>query len=334
MAQPLTPDISSLRKVFEEKVLPSLNHPPPYNTVVHRLSRSKKVYLLVERNSRAEAVAKVFEGDRAIEVRDTELANMYRVVELGFCEGTMRAVCPYESMDSPVSILMERAKGRDLDHYLKWAVRGGREEKLREKLSLLARWLCELHGRSAERDVPVSGRRGYKYLNRVAHRLQQGGLLSEEDLSWFMHTAHARMEKIGNDYRVFVHGDATPTNLFFRGSVVTAIDFERSKATHRCWDLGFVGGELMHHFRWRGGSYRGTVFLRHFLCEYSGFSGISQERLVEDLPLYLSMGLLRIARNPWLQLEHRLWLVEVAKESLSSQSMFWASVVKGKRDLS
>jgi len=323
------PELSSLTDAFEKGVLPSLNHTPPYDVVVHRLSRTKKVYLLVERNSRAEAVAKVFEGGRAVEMRDAELSNMHRMVELGFCEGRMRAVSPYRAVDSPVAIVMGRAKGRDLDHYLKWAIRRGREEKLREKLSLLAQWLGALHLRSAE-DVPVSGKRGYKYLQKVVERLCQGSVLSEEETSWFIQAASLQLHGIEkDDQRVFVHGDATPTNIFFRGGLVTAIDFERSKTTHRCWDLGFVAGELLHHFRWRGGGHRGVIFLRHFLCEYSLCSGISHEKIQRHLPLYLAMGLLRIARNPWLHLEHRRWLVDAARQSLEPLSGFWELAVRG-----
>ncbi len=273
----------------------------------------------MEKNSRVEVVAKLYEGSHAVEVRDREFANLNEVKRLGFCQGAMRAACPYLSLSQPVAILMERAKGRDLDHYLKWAIRGGREEKLKEKLLLLARWFSLLHSKSAK-ETPAGGRRGYKYLMKVVAKLEETTLISPQEAQYFQRAGESTQRNIsGQDQRVFVHGDATPTNLFFRGEQVTAIDFERAKVTHRCWDLGFVGGELIHHFKWRGGDKeKGREFFKGFLLEYSHQAGIPLPQLEGHLSLYLAMGLLRIARNPWLDMEHRRWLVERAQEALGS----------------
>ena len=305
-------------------VLPFLGKHPPFSPVIHRLSRGKKVYLLVDRRSGAEAVAKVYQGERAKETRDRELANMREVERLGFCEGKLRAACAYSLLDEPVAILMERAKGRDLDHYIKWAIKGGREEKLSQKLSFLASWFATLHTRG-EGTLPAGGRRGQKYLLKVALKLKEAGLVSEDEASLFEERGEMAVDRIsGGDRRVFVHGDATPTNLFFRGDQVTAIDFERAKVTHRCWDLGFVAGELIHHFMWRGGDgERGRSFAGHFLCRYSEEVSLPLHHLRDHLTLYLAMGLLRIARNPWLDPEHRRWLVNQAKKELGDAGGAW-----------
>ncbi len=299
------------------EILPAVGVPSSYNPVVHRLSRAKKVYLLVERNSGTEAVAKVYQGSHALEVRDREFANLKTLVDLGFCEGSQRVVCPYTTLNKPVALFMERAKGRDLDHYIKWAIRRGREEKLKQKLSLLAGWFAKLHTNSAQNSL-VSGKKGYKYLAKVVLRLKEAEVISPQDYQGFLLAAEEELNLISEqDRKVFVHGDATPTNLFFRGEIVTAIDLERAKSTHRCWDLGFVGGELIHHFKWRGNlAEKGREMFRLFLQRYSEEAGCEYSFLQEQLSLYLAMGLLRIARNPWLDLEHRRWLIKEAKAVL------------------
>ena len=319
MVQPLTPKTLHLVETFEEKILPSIGKQPPFDSVIHRLSRSKEVYLLVDRNSRAEVVAKVYQGEHAVETKDRELTNMRVMESLGFCEGDMRAVCSHMATDRPVAILMERARGRDLDHHIKWAVKEGREAKLRQKLSLLAQWFATLHTKSAQ-DSPARGKRGYKYLMKVVRNLHESGLIScdaSQDLQQAGENAVKRLSD--RDRKVFVHGDSTPTNIFLRGRQVTAIDFERAKVTHRCWDLGFVGGELIHHLKWRGSNgERGRELLMEFLEKYARETSLPLHQVKADLPLYLAMGLLRIARNPWLDTNHRRWLAKMAQKHLKA----------------
>jgi hypothetical protein len=89
----------------------------------------------------------------------------------------------------------------------------------------------------------------------------------------------------------------------------------------RCWDLGFIAAELKHHFLWRtGNKWDSEPFIGHFLWEYaSSSSDIRFFYIITDkLPLYMALGLLRIARNKWLNEEYRKTLVEEARLCLKS----------------
>ena len=97
---------------------------------------------------------------------------------------------------------------------------------------------------------------------------------------------------------------------------MTAIDLERLKWADRCWDLGFMAAELKHHFMWRAGNgWASEPFIGHFLWQYAvdyGNSGIFNV-ITRKLPLYMSLGLLRIARNLYLDDTHRENLINEAK---------------------
>ena len=119
----------------------------------------------------------------------------------------------------------------------------------------------------------------------------------------------------GRDTEVIIHGDATPTNFFFNVGEVIGIDLERMTQADRCWDLGFIAAELKHHFLWRtGDKWAGEPFIGHFLWEYTVALGDTRlfSVITGRLPLYMALGLLRIARNNWLSENYRKILIEEA----------------------
>ena len=137
-----------------------------------------------------------------------------------------------------------------------------------------------------------------------------------------MHAAHwwDRIDTFAEDREVIVHGDATPTNFLFDGERVTAIDLEMMKWADRCWDLGFVAAELKHHFAWRmGDAWAAEFFIGHFLREYAANYGADTRffcTITQKLPLFMALGLLRIARNQWLDEPYRKNLLMEAEQCL------------------
>jgi aminoglycoside phosphotransferase (APT) family kinase protein len=123
------------------------------------------------------------------------------------------------------------------------------------------------------------------------------------------------------DQQVFVHGDATPDNFMFgRGLEVMTFDLERSKRADRVFDTGRIAGELKHFFmRATGDANAADPFIGHFLWEYachfpdrdSAFASISGRN-----PFHVGITLLRIARNTWVDAEHRERLLDEAKACL------------------
>jgi aminoglycoside phosphotransferase (APT) family kinase protein len=129
--------------------------------------------------------------------------------------------------------------------------------------------------------------------------------------------------KMWADQQVLVHGDATPENFMFGdGLQVFAFDLERTKRADRVFDTGRIAGELQHFFmRATGNKHAADPFIGHFLWEYachfpnrdSAFQSITSRT-----PFYMGLTLLRIARNSWIEPDHRHHLICEAKACLRS----------------
>jgi len=97
------------------------------------------------------------------------------------------------------------------------------------------------------------------------------------------------------------------------------VDLEDMKWADRCWDLGFITAELKHHFMWRmSDGWAAEPFIGHFLQEYAAHcSDTDMFHIVTcKIPLYMAMGLLRIARNAWLDEWYRRNLIAEAQQCL------------------
>ena len=168
---------------------------------------------------------------------------------------------------------------------------------------------------------PVSPALMHSYLRSLTDALSEDILPAWErsEVEYYRQAWADRIGSSGRDGEVIVHGDATPTNFLFTDHGVTGIDLERMKWADRCWDLGFMAAELKHHFMWRSGDgWAAERFIGHFLREYA--AGCGGRRMFEEttrrLPVYMALGLLRIARNRWLGGPYRRDLVREAKQCL------------------
>jgi aminoglycoside phosphotransferase len=219
-------------------------------------------------------------------------------------------------------LVMERAPGRALDYHIAAAISEQRFECLFDRLSHLARFFSKLHGNS-QSDHRVTIDSASQYLNKMLNSLSQGPLGDFQKDAILRHSSRwwDSLSTLA-DKEVIVHGDATPTNFLFQQNKVSGIDLERMTWSDRCWDLGFMAAELKHHLMWRtGNGWAAEPFIGHFLWEYSvdhrnRGGAQSFHDITSRIPLYMALGLLRIARNDWLDLPYRRNLMREAKRCL------------------
>jgi hypothetical protein len=297
---------------------------PPYGTIEGtRLSTKMPVYLLKDSLSRARIVSKAFQyGPVSLETAWNRAEKEYDNLKLsrekfGMNEGDLRIVAPLgKKKELSALLLIEYGTGNTLDYYIKKAVRKQETNKLFLKLRYLSRFLVKLH-RNSESERHPSADIPRKYLKKVLFSLNPR-LLDDKEVSNIKEIAAPWWagEEIFKDHEVMVHGDATPTNFLFCHEKVTGIDLEKMKWADRCWDLGFLAAELKHSFLIENKStWDSEPYIRHLLLEYAaGFRDLDMFKdMTRRLPLYMALGLLRIARNEWLGEKHRHKLVDEAK---------------------
>ena len=225
-----------------------------------------------------------------------------------------------ENRDLSALLVVERAPGLTLDFFLAKAIFEQQSDQLLQTLNHLARFLVKLH-ETCKTDKSLSPELPQCYLSSLLNSLGEGLLdpllrnaIEKYALQWW------NAETVfGSDRETIVHGDATTTNFLFDNGNVTAIDLQDMKWADRCWDLGFIAAELKHHFMWRTGSGQAAEpFIGHFLWEYTVDYGDTNffHVITRKIPLYMALGLLRIARNLYLDESYRKLLILEAKRCL------------------
>ena len=312
-----------LLSYLHEEIFPQFC-PPPYGKIeIQTLCPDKPVFLFIEKNNHLLAVGKYFKRDNisldeAWFSADREYANLRLVRDkFGMGADSYKMIAPLgEKKELAALLVTQKASGVLLDHYIARAIFAQQRQKLFQKLGYLARFFFKLHGNSITRES-VSSSQAQWYLNKLLRSLRQG-LLGQGEARALEKTAAPwwhKKEVCERDMNVIVHGDATPTNFFLHHQDVIGIDLEKMRCADRCWDLGFIAAELKHHFWWRTGDRTAAEpFIGHFLWEYAVSSGDTRifHLITAKLPLYMALGLLRIARNTWLNEAYRKALTQEA----------------------
>ena len=320
-------------KYLKEEIFPQLASPPYGEIEVSELSRKKPVYIFLEKGKNIVVVGKSFKVESIpLEEAWLEVNKEYLNLKLlrerfGMSGDTDYVVAPLgRSKELSALLITEKAPGRTLDYYIARAVYEQQRNELFEKLSHLARFFVKLH-QISETDRTVSPDLPQAYMQKLLNCLRQEllGPLEEATIEQYSSRWWNEESIFVTDREVIVHGDATPTNFLFDGNMVMGIDLEEMKWADRCWDLGFIAAELKHHFMWRiGDAWAAEPFIGHFLWEYAvNYGNIRFFHIItRKIPLYMGLGLLRIARNNWLGEHHRKNLIKEAKQCLRYGPLF------------
>lgn len=298
-----------LYRLLSERACPGVGSP-----VFHvEMVSPKLVYRYTEEGTGTALIGKFFHrGDRTL--RAAEYDNLSRVRARGldtFPNYVVRPIARERSIG--LALAVEYVKGKDLDHYIRRAAREGRRDKLKKRLSTLARFLQCLHSLYGARRPacldPVA-----RYFHKVVSNLAEAGTISPGRGREFLRLMESWLSlpsmQAGG---VTVHGDATPTNFIFTPEGgVAGIDFERMKTADPVYDLGMIAAELKHGFFWRtGGLCASEPFIGHFYESYAGdveeFRGLTGRN-----PFYMALAELRIARNLYLHRGYRKALAHEA----------------------
>jgi len=321
-------DKVALCEYLKEEVFPRLT-PPPYGEIgIERICRRKPVYLFLDTAQNTMVIGKFFTYG-TVSLEEAWLSAEREYFNLKLLRGKFGMDSNAYQVANPVGknkelcalLVTEKAPGKTLDYYIARAIYEQQSQQLFDRLSYLARFFVKLH-RNSNTDRQVSRELPRWYLDELLNSLSQD-ILSSSERGTIEEHAVGWWEENGiftEDREVIVHGDATPTNFLVEGEKVTGIDLERMKWADRCWDLGFVAAELKHHFAWRmGDGWAAEPFIGHFLWQYAiHYNGDTEffYTISRKLPLYMALGLLRIARNLWLDKSYRKGLITEAEQCL------------------
>lgn len=295
-----------------------------------RLSTRETVYLFEEKKTRVCFVGKFFGFRPQLSDHDRrnclnqEFKNLRLARKMGLHSVPHRVVQPLSKTERLNFLLVEDfVRGHDLDYYIAKAVYNGQDDRLRRKLTLLAHFFFQLHS-CITGTKQVDFGNDANYFQSIIASLARGRLLDTKTVSELSHLCNQweKTDEMWSAKRVLVHGDATPTNFIFHhpDDGVTAIDLERMHLGDRMYDIGMLAAELKHHFAWRIlKADAAEPFITHFLETYCAqFS--DPKTVFNQVTLrnrfYMALGEIRIARNPWLPLQHRTWLTEEARRCL------------------
>jgi aminoglycoside phosphotransferase (APT) family kinase protein len=312
---------------LREEIFPQIA-PPPYGEIeMTSLGTQKPVCLFLEKKKNIVVVGKLFKWgviplEDAWLGADKEYLNLRLLREqLGMDGDADRVVAPLgESKELSALLVTERAPGQTLDYYIARAIFEQQHDELFQTLSHLARFFIKLH-EAAKTERLLSPDFPRFYFNSLLDSLDLGpaGYLKRAEIEEYAIRWWYEESIYSSDRETIVHGDATPTNFLFDNGNVTAIDLESMKWADRCWDLGFIAAELKHHFMWRtGNGWAAEPFIGHFLWQYTENYGDTHffQVITRKLPLYMALGLLRIARNCYVGDTHIERLVTEAKQCL------------------
>ena len=309
---------------LKSEIFPQVAQPPFGNIDAERLSHQRPVFLYKEACGQAKVVGKYYKYDsidleEAWHKAEKEYNNLVLLRDqIGMKNNHYNIIAPLgRNKVLSALLILENGNGKNLDHYIAQAIFANQTQDLYSRLSELARFFVRLH-RNSDSGRQVSGNLPQWYLKTLMETLRSslpGFGYQEGELNWLAGDWWNRRETY-SDHEVLVHGDATPTNFLFHHQRVTGIDLEKMKWADRCWDLGFIATELKHHFLWRtGDGSRAEPYIGHFLWEYAVAYGDTRlfYSITRRLPLYMTFGFLRIARNNWLDVKYRYKLIGEAK---------------------
>lgn len=296
---------------------------------VFGLNGSSDVYLYEDRRTGAKAIGKFFRTSRRTNAAKADsrltrefnnLCTMRGYGLSGYLHHVVKPLGRHYEMNA--LLVTECCEGELLSDVILEVIRTGYHDKLYQKLTALAYFLSAFHNRTAIGER-VEFHYDCNYMDRLLEKLSQIGALGDDEVREFywLRDQWRNQQRMWQDQKVLVHGDATPENFMFGNEMeVCAFDLERTKRADRVFDTGRIAGELKHFFmRATGNRNAADPFIGHFLWEYSCHFP-DRDRTFQSItgrtPFYMGMTLLRIARNNWVDPHYRQRLISEARECL------------------
>jgi len=277
-------------------------------------------YLYEDRNTGMKVIGKFFLSSRKKCAVKAASCLMRDYGQAGYPHHVVKPLGRNYSMNA--LLVTEYCDGELLSEVILEAIRSGDHGNLYHKLTALAYFLSSFHNRTAT-VMGVEFHEDCDYMDRLVIKLFENRTIGRgeaRELYW-LRDQWRNQPRMWEDQKVLVHGDATPENFRFgTGLNVMAFDLERTRHADRVFDTGRIAGELKHFFMCATGNKDAAEpFIGHFLWEYachfpnrdSAFQSITGRT-----PFYMGITLLRIARNSWIEPEHRHRLISEAKECL------------------
>lgn len=256
------------------------------------------------------------------ELMRREYNNLARVRQLGFDSIPHRVVRPLATDEALDCLLVEDfVRGHDLAWYLERAVVSGFVDDLSARIADVAWFLADLHDRSQD-NSPLDPATAIAQLEEYFGELEYWRIISIEQQRRLEELARRWRASglLANGSRALIHGDATPTQFLFPfDHDLTVIDLEHLCLGDTAADIGFLAAELKHHFLWHTGHrLESEPYIRQLYDDYVRYSRAAtlSAEFTERGRFFMGCAELRMARNPWLDLEYRRRLVDEALECL------------------
>jgi len=301
------------------------------NFQVYRLPGPHKTYCYQEEHTRARVVCKFYgarkrfasDPGQGARIAQKEYDNLSVLRGYGLIGSPHHVVEPFGVRPDINAVLaLEYFPGEEFTNTLRRGIHHGDAVHLRNRLGALARFLSNLHIRTA---IPCGVDFGAdcEYFTKAVERLRAHAKIGQWDVDEvsFLRDLWRTRSRMWRDSQVWLHGDATPGNfLFGTGSQVVAIDLESMRHGDSAFDLGYVVAEIQHAFMLATG-HRSPAepFISHFFREYCGDFPDPESTLraiTARTPFYMALNLLRIVDNAYITEEHARRLVGQAKTLL------------------
>lgn len=284
--------------------------------LVQKFSNTKtNVYKYTANFDGTSFVVKFFGQSGTINKRIAEKRLMWEFNKLKFfqtCSNKkIKIINPYCYLkDVDYALVEPYINGKTLDYYIKVAITNNEKNRLFKKLDLLATLLNCIHKISTEENYDMVAEKNY--CSKILYALYKDNLIDKYKLFNIKNACKNELLKIRTN-ATNIHGDATTTNFIFSNGVIYAIDMEKSKIASYLLDLGFIAAELIHHFMLFGlKDTDASEYISYFLYNYCLLSGKNLNDTENNLKIFIALGLLRIARNWYLDTNYRYLLIEKA----------------------
>ncbi|AHF98016.1 MAG: hypothetical protein ACPLW6_05525 [Desulfurella sp.] len=200
--------------------------------------------------------------------------------------------------------------GKTLDYYIKSAIEKNEKNKLYKRLELLALLFSCIHKKVNQDNYDMIVEKNY--CSKILHTLYKNSLIDKNKMLSIKEKCIKKFSEIRHN-TTHIHGDATTTNFIYANGSIYAIDMEKAKIASLELDLGFIVAELKHHFMLFGQKDNdASEYISFFLNNYCLLSSRNINDIENNLEIFISLGLFRIARNMYLDANYRKLLVKKA----------------------